>query len=43
MIFMNTENSETSEPRNLVLNLSQKPDLSSSHKYFTFQNSSITH
>ena len=33
IIFMNTENSKTSEPHNFVLNLSQRLDLKSSNKY----------
>ena len=32
MIFMNTENSKTSEPHKFVLNLSQRLDLKSSNK-----------
>ena len=32
MIFMNTENSKTSEPHKFVLDLSQRLDLKSSNK-----------
>ena len=40
-IFMNTENSKTSEPHKFVLNLSQRLDLRSSNKHVTLQNLSI--
>ena len=33
MIFMNTENSKTSEPHKFVLDLSQRLDLKSSNKH----------
>ena len=36
-IFMNTENSKTSEPHKFVLNLSQRLDLRSSNKHVTLQ------
>ena len=37
-IFMNTENSKTSEPLNSILNLSQRLDLRSSNKHVVLQN-----
>ena len=40
-IFMNTENSKTSEPHKFILNLTEKLDLRSSKKHFSFQNLSI--
>ena len=40
-IFMNTENSKTSEPHKFVLNLSQRLDLRSSNKHVALQNLSI--
>ena len=36
-IFMNTENSKTNEPHELVLNLSQGLDLRSSNKHVDLQ------
>ena len=36
-IFMNMENSKTSEPRKFVPNLSQRLDLRSSDKHVTLQ------
>ena len=41
MIFMNTENSETSEPHKFSFNLSQILDLRSSSKHVALQNLSI--
>ena len=35
---MNTEDSETNEPNNFVINFSQRLNLSSSDKYVTLQN-----
>ena len=40
-IFMNTENSETSEPHKFSFNLSQILDLRSSSKHVALQNLSI--
>ena len=40
-IFMNTENSKTSEPHKFVLNLSQRLDLRSLNKHAALQNLSI--
>ena len=40
-IFMNMENSETNEPHKIVLNLSQRLDLRSSHKNVALQNLSV--
>ena len=40
-IFMNSENSKTSDPRRLLLNLSHKMNLKRSDKYFTLPNLSI--
>ena len=40
-IFMNTENSKTSEPHTFVLNLSQRLDSRSSNKHVALQNLSI--
>ena len=40
-IFMNTENSKTSESHKFVLNLSQRLDLRSSNKNVALQNLSI--
>ena len=37
-IFMNSENSETSESHKLVLNLSQRLDLRISNKHVALQN-----
>ena len=37
-IFMNMENSKTSEPHKFVLNLSQRLDIKSSNKNVAFQN-----
>ena len=39
--FLNTENSETSQPHILVLNLSQRLDLRSSSKHIVLKNLSI--
>ena len=39
--FLNTENSKTSEPHKLVLNLSQRLDLRSSSKHIVLKNLSI--
>ena len=39
--FLNTENSKTSEPHRLVLNLSQRLDLRSSSKHIVLKNLSI--
>ena len=39
--FLNTENSKTSEPHKLVLNLSQRLDLRSSSKHTVLKNLSI--
>ena len=39
--FLNTENSETSQPHVLVLNLSQRLDLRSSSKHIVLKNLSI--
>ena len=38
---MNTENSETNEPQEFVLNLLERLDLRSSNKHAALQNSSI--
>ena len=40
-IFMNTENSKTSEPYQFALNLPQILDLRSSNKHIALQNLSI--
>ena len=40
-IFMNTENSQTSEPHEFFLNLLQRLDLKSSNKYVALQNLSV--
>ena len=40
-IFMNTENSKTTEPHQFFLNLSQRLDLRSSNKHVALQNLSI--
>ena len=40
-IFMNSGNSETSEPHRLVLNLADKIDLKRSDKYVKLSNISI--
>ena len=37
-IFMNSENSETSDPHGLVLNLADKIDLRRTHKYIASVN-----
>ena len=37
-IFMNTENSKLSAPHKLVLNLTQRLDLTSSNQHVAFQN-----
>ena len=39
--FMNSENSKTSDPRRLLLNLSEKINLERSDKYVTLSNLSI--
>ena len=39
--FLNTENSKTNEPHQLVLNLSQRLDLKSSNKHVALRNLSI--
>ena len=40
-IFMNIENSKTSEPHKVTLNLSQRLDLKSTNKHVPLQNLSI--
>ena len=40
-VFMNSENSETSDPHRLLINLSDKIDLKSSDKYVALSNLSI--
>ena len=40
-IFMNFENSKTSDPRRLLLNLSHKIDLRTKDKYLAVSNLSI--
>ena len=40
-IFMNTENSKTSDPQRLLLNLTDKIDLRRKDKYITLSNLSI--
>ena len=40
-IFMNSENSKTSDPQRLLLNLSDKINLRQSHKYVALLNLSI--
>ena len=40
-IFINTENSKASEPHQFALNLLQKLDLKSSHKYVALENLSV--
>ena len=40
-IFMNSENSKTSDPHRLILNLTNKINLKGSEKYVTFSNLSI--
>ena len=40
-IFMNTEDSQTSEPHKFVLNVSQRLDLRSSNKHVALPNVSI--
>ena len=39
--FMNSENSKTSDPHRLLLNLSDKKDLKGSDKYASLSNFSI--
>ena len=40
-IFMNTRNSQTSDPRRLLLNLTDKIDLRRKDKYITLSNLSV--
>ena len=40
-IFMNSENSKTSDPNKLLLNISGKINLKRSHKYVALSNPSI--
>ena len=40
-ILMNSENSKTSDPQTLLLNLSDKINLKRSHKYVALSNLSI--
>ena len=40
-IFMNSENSKTSEPHRLILNLADKINLKSSDKYVALSNLSM--
>ena len=40
-IFMNSENSKTSDPHRLVLNFTDKIDLRKKHKYIALSNFSI--
>ena len=40
-LFMNTENIKTSEPHEIVLNLSQRLDLRSSDKHVALENLSV--
>ena len=41
IIFMNSKNSKTSDPRRLLLNLSEKINLNRSDKYVTLPNLTI--
>ena len=43
MIYINTENSKTNEPRKFALNLSQRLSLRSWNKHVDFQNVSVYH